>query len=288
METRTEPTEGENWTRGVTNVHYNQDPHLFEMILGPAMKYSPGLFPDGNEDLETAQIKKMHFIAGQLGLKGGERVLDVGSGWGGLACFLAKEYGCSVTGVTPAPRQAEYIRARAARLGVADRVKIEVGHFHEVEFPARSFDGVCFVGSPNHLPDKAEALVKTFALLKTNGNVYLSESCFCSPTKRKEFEARPGTKFVALDTFGWGELLPISDYVRFFEEAGFSLRGLTDLTDAMDRTIELWAENAERNRQAIDAIEPGETDRLLHYFEVSNAAWGYTAKQYALTASKRR
>src|SRR6266705_1471215 len=122
----------DGWTHGITNTHYDQDPRIFQLFLDPAMKYSPGLFPEGNEDLETAQIKKMHFIAQQLGIEGGERVLDVGCGWGGLVCFLAKEHRCAVVGVTPAPRQADYIRARASRLGIADRVRIVVGHFHEV------------------------------------------------------------------------------------------------------------------------------------------------------------
>jgi len=101
-------------THGIINTHYDQDPRIFQFFLDPAMKYSPGLFPEGTEDLETAQIKKMHFIAQQLGIEGEERVLDVGCEWGGLVCFLAKEYRCAVVGVTPAPRQADYIRARAS------------------------------------------------------------------------------------------------------------------------------------------------------------------------------
>ncbi len=249
---------------------------------------SPGLFPEGNEDLETAQIKKMHFIAQQLGIEGGERVLDVGCGWGGLVCFLAKEHRCAVVGVTPAPRQADYIRARASRLGIADRVRIVVGHFHEVSLAPGSFDGVSFVGSITHFQDKPGTLVKAWSLLKPSGNVYLSETCFASAAKRREFESRPGTRFVLQDTFGWAELIPVSDYVRYFEDAGFSLRGLTDLTEAFYRTIEIWSQNAERNREALDAIESGLSERLLRYFEISNAGWGYTSKQYAVIASKRR
>ncbi|WNG18675.1 SAM-dependent methyltransferase [Cystobacter fuscus] len=282
------PGAGEGWSHGVTNTHYDQDPRLFQLFLDASMKYSPGLFPEGNEDLETAQHKKMHFIARQLGLQGGERVLDVGCGWGSLVCFLAREYGCEVVGVTPAARQADYIRARAARLGVAGKVRIEVGHFHEVSLPTGAFQGISFVGSITHFPDKPGTLARAWSLLKPTGNVYLSETCFGNAAKRREFESRPGTKFVLQDTFGWAELIPVSDYVRYFEDAGFSLRGLVDLTAEYSRTIELWSENARRNSQALDAIEPNLSERLLKYFEISNAGWGYTSKQYALVASKRR
>jgi len=286
---QTEPARpGGGWSHGVTNAHYDQDPRIFQLFLDSSMKYSPGLFPNGNESLETAQHKKMHFIAGQLGVKAGSRVLDIGCGWGSFVCFLAKEYGCNVVGVTPAPRQAEHIRARAAGLGVAERVRIVVGHLHEVSLPGGAFDGVSFIGSITHFPDKPGALATAWSLLKPTGTTYLSETCFCNAAKRREFASRPGTKFVLQDTFGWAELIPVSEYIRYFEDAGFSLQGLTDLTAPFHRTIEIWSENAERNGAALDAIEPGLSDRLLKYFEISNAAWGYTSKQYAVVASKRR
>lgn len=252
------------------------------------MKYSPGLFPDGSESLELAQIKKLHFIAEQLGVTAGSRVLDVGCGWGSFVCFLAKHYGCEVVGVTPAPRQAEHIRARAADLGIAERVRIQVGHLHEVSLPRGTFDGVSFIGSITHVPDKPAAIATAWSMLRPTGTVYLSETCFCNATKQREFASRPGTRFVLQETFGWAELIPVSEYIRHFEDAGFSLRGLVDLTADFHRTIEIWIENVERNRAAIDAIEPGLSDRLLRYCEVSNAGWGYTSKQYAVVASKRR
>lgn len=281
------PTGG-TWSHGVTNSHYDQDPRIFQLFLDPAMKYSPGLFPDGSESLEAAQVKKLHFIAEQLGVTAASRVLDVGCGWGSLVCFLAKHYDCEVVGVTPAPRQAEHILARAADLDIARQVTIQVGHLHEVSLPGGSFDGVSFVGSITHFPDKPAAIATAWSVLKPTGTVYLSETCFCNTAKQREFASRPGTRFVLQGTFGWAELIPVSEYIRYFEDAGFSLRGLTDLTPAFHRTIEIWSENVERNRGALDAIERGLPDRLLRYFEISNAGWGYTSKQYAVVASKRR
>ena len=279
-----------DWRAGESNNHYDQDPAFFATFLDRVhMKYSPGIFDGRERTLEEAQSAKLHYIAQSLGVQPGSRVLDVGCGWGSLSCFLASEYRCQVVSITPARRQAEYVRRRAAELGAAGRVRIEVGHFpDEIAVPPRSFDAVAYVGSITHVHDKALALRRTFETLVTGGRVYISESCFRNVRMRHEFERRPGTQFVLRETFGFAELNPISDYVVALEDAGFSLTSLRDLTEEYRRTIEAWAENARSNRDRLERFAQGATDRLLRYFEVCNTGWGYTTKQYALVASKSR
>lgn len=178
----------------------------------------------------------------------------------------------------------------ADQLGLrgGERVHIEVGHFQETSFPARSFDGISLLGSIVHMRDKPGVLAECFRLCKQRGRVYLSESCFRNAAIEREFAERPGTLFVRDSIFGWGELLPVSHYVQCFEDAGFSLVGLTDLTADYYRTIEHWRSNALARREQLDAIEPGLTDKLVHYFEISNAGWGYTSKHYALVGARSR
>lgn len=274
--------------KGRTNQHYDQDPAIFSLFLDENMKYSAGLFLTEGDDLDRAQMQKMAFVADQLGLHGGERVLDIGCGWGALVCFLAEHRGCDVTGVTPSPRQAEHIAARARARGIADRVHIEVGHFQELDLPARSFDGITLLGSIVHMRDKPGVLAECFRLCKRRARVYLSESCFRNAAITREFAERPGTQFVRDSIFGWGELLPVSHYVQCMEDAGFSLVGLTDLTADYGKTIEHWRANALANRDRLDAIEAGLTDKLVHYFDISNAGWGYTSKHYALVSARSR
>lgn len=274
--------------RGRTNQHYDQEPESFSLFLDENMKYSAGLFLSQDDPLDQAQMQKMAFVADQLGLRGGERVLDVGCGWGALVCFLAEHRGCQVTGVTPSPRQAEHIAERARARGITDRVHIQVGHFQETDLPARCFDGITLLGSIVHMRDKPGVLAECFRLCKQRGRVYLSESCFRNAAIAREFAERPGTRFVRDSIFGWGELLPLSHYVQCFEDAGFSLVGLTDLTAHYHRTIEHWRARALASREQLDAIEPGLTDKLVHYFDVSNAGWGYTSKHYALVGARSR
>lgn len=273
---------------GHTNQHYDQDPEIFRLFLDSTMKYSSGLFHREDDTLEQAQRQKMDWVADQLGLRGGERVLDIGCGWGALLLHLAERRQCNVVGLTPSPKQAAFILQRAKALGVAERVQVEVRHVQENRFPAQSFDAVSLLGSIVHMKDKAGVLAECYRLCRQRGRVYLSESCFRNAQKEREFAERPGTRFVRDNIFGWGELIPVSHYVRFFEDAGFSLVGLTDLTEHYYQTIEHWRRNALESRARLEALQPGVTDSLVHYFDVSNAGWGYTTKHYALVGARRR
>jgi cyclopropane-fatty-acyl-phospholipid synthase len=271
-----------------TNQHYDQSPRLFELFLDESLKYSAGRFLSGDETLHQAQLQKMDFVAEQLGARRGTTVLDVGCGWGSLTLHLASRHGCQVSGVTPSPSQAEYIRGKARQLGVADAVTIHVGTFDEVALGDRKFDAVTMLGSVTHMTDKAAAVQKATRHLRTGGRYYLSESCFRNRRVYDEFDSRPGTNFIRDDIFGWGELVPMSTFVIAFEDAGLSLAGLTDLTADYGRTIEHWRANAVANRAEIDQLEAGKTDQLLRYFDICNAGWGLTTKHYALLGLRRR
>jgi cyclopropane-fatty-acyl-phospholipid synthase len=271
-----------------TNQHYDQSPRLFQLFLDPTLKYSAGRFATGRETLHAAQLAKMDFVAGQIAARPGAAVLDVGCGWGSLTLHLAAHHGCRVSGVTPAPSQADYIRARARELGVADRVEILAGTFDEIEPGERRFDAVTMLGSITHMTDKAGAVRKAARLLRTGGHYYLSESCFRNRRIYDEFDRRPDTDFIRDQIFGWGELVPMSELVIHFEDAGLSLAGLTDLTADYARTIEHWRANAVANREPLEQLEPGKSDQLLRYFDICNAGWGLTTKHYALLGVRRR
>jgi len=274
-----------------SNHHYDLPPRIFELFLDESLKYSVGLFERSDDTLETAQQRKLELIARELRLGPGARVLDVGCGWGSLVGFLARR-GCRVTGITPSPHQAELVAARAATAGVADRVAVLRGTFEDpaviAELGERSFDGIAFVGSIVHLPDKAAALARAHRLLAHHGRLYLSETCFRSEKRYAQFSTSAEFGFIRDNIFGWGDCVPVSRYVAHLEDAGFSLAGMIDLTANYRRTIEEWRQRAERNRMAIDEICPGYTDRLLRYFDICNASWGFTTKQYALIAVRER
>lgn len=270
-----------------TNKHYELPVELFASYLDRRLKYSSGLYPDEHTDLDQAQTNKLHFVARQLGLRGGERLLDIGCGWGSLVLFMAQEYDCKVTGVTPSAPQAEHIRATARETGVAELVTVVPGAFTGVEVSG-SFDAVTMLGSIVHMPDRVDVLRKVHGLLRRNGSLYVSESCFRDHATYREFSQRPGTLHVTEGIFGFADMVPLSVLVAAIESAGFSLTGLTDLTAHYHRTIEQWEQRAAQARDQIEQVAPGMYEPLIRYLRTANAGWGYTTKHYAIGARKSR
>jgi cyclopropane-fatty-acyl-phospholipid synthase len=271
-----------------TNQHYDLDPEIFGQFLDPLRKYSSALYESEEDTLAVAQERKLRFVADRLGLTGGERLLDIGCGWGSLILFMAAEYGCDTLGVSPAPRQHEYIAGRAKEFGLAELVRTQVGHFERMDLPARSRDAVTMLGSIIHMPDLDQVFRRARAVLRRGGTLYVSESCFRNARTRNQFEARAGTRFVRDDIFGWGDLRPLSDLVTAAEDAGFSIIAVDDLTEHYRRTIEAWIDNVRAAEDRLEALAPGTAAKLTHYLTVANAGWGYTTKHYALTCRNAR
>lgn len=271
-----------------TNKHYDFDPDLFCYFLGPTLKYSSGLYLSEGDRLERAQGQKLEFVTAQLGLGAGDRLLDVGCGWGSLVLFVAEQLGCGAVGVTPSKRQAEYVRDLATAREQTDRITVVQHRFQEVVLTDGSFDGIAMLGSIVHMPEREAVLAKCYRLLRPSGRLYLSESCFRNRVKRHEFSNRPATRFVREAVFGSGDMVPLSLLIAAAEDAGFSITGLTDLTRHYQRTIEDWTRNLEANRGEFETRAPGLADTLLRYFEVANAGWGYTTKHYAIVCTRSR
>jgi cyclopropane-fatty-acyl-phospholipid synthase len=119
--------------------HYDLSDQLYELFLDRDWQYSCGYFRDGSEDLDTAQLDKKEHIAAKLLIRPGQRVLDIGSGWGGLALYLAGECGAHVTGLTLSVEQHKVATRRAAAAGLADRLSFhlrdyreEIGHYDRI------------------------------------------------------------------------------------------------------------------------------------------------------------
>jgi len=275
-------------TTAETNKHYDLDPAVFEQFLDPMRKYSSGLYLSDADDLGTAQRHKLRFVAGRMGVDDGERVLDVGCGWGALTLFLAGRYDCRVTGVTPAPRQRDHIEATAVARGLAEKVDIHCGVFEGFDAPAGSFEAAAALGSVIHMPDLPAVFARTRRLLRKGARFYVSESCFRNAAIQAEFDARPGTDFVRNSIFGNGRLRPLSELVAAAEATGFSVEAVDDLTDHYRRTIEAWIANVAASEQRLEALQDGLAAQLTHYLEIANAGWGYTTKHYGLTLRNNR
>jgi cyclopropane-fatty-acyl-phospholipid synthase len=137
-------------SRSLKNVvhHYDIGNALYRTFLDPDMQYSCGYFTDPANTIEQAQLDKKAHIASKLCLKPGQRVLDIGCGWGGLALYLNRVADVDVLGVTLSKEQLGLARERAERAGVADRVKFELVDYRDVE---GRFDRIVSIGMFEHL-----------------------------------------------------------------------------------------------------------------------------------------
>jgi cyclopropane-fatty-acyl-phospholipid synthase len=128
--------------------HYDLDDRLYDLFLDSNRQYSCAYFTDPKNSLEQAQLDKLAHIAAKLDLKPGQRVLDIGCGWGGLALYLNRVAGVEVLGVTLSTEQLAYARAWAEREGVSDSVKFELIDYRAIE---GRFDRIVSVGMFEHV-----------------------------------------------------------------------------------------------------------------------------------------
>jgi cyclopropane-fatty-acyl-phospholipid synthase len=128
--------------------HYDLSERLYELFLDKDRQYSCAYFTDASEDLETAQLNKKRHLAAKLLLKPGQRVLDIGSGWGGLALYLARECGVDVTGLTLSTEQHKLATQRTAAAGLSDRVRFHLKDYRE---ETGTYDRIVSVGMFEHV-----------------------------------------------------------------------------------------------------------------------------------------
>jgi cyclopropane-fatty-acyl-phospholipid synthase len=128
--------------------HYDLSEELYASFLDQDRQYSCAYFRDGTDDLDTAQLDKKRHIAAKLLIQPGQSVLDIGSGWGGLALYLARECGAKVTGLTLSAEQHKVATRRAAMAGLADRVEFRLRDYRE---ESGSYDRIVSVGMFEHV-----------------------------------------------------------------------------------------------------------------------------------------
>ncbi|MGW2050915.1 SAM-dependent methyltransferase [Streptomyces sp. NPDC001858] len=270
-----------------TNNHYDLTPEIFECFLGEHMKYTCGIYASDDSTLDEAQEAKLEFIANCLGIQGGERVLDIGVGWGALAIYLADRYDCQVLGITPSGTQASYTRERARSRGLDDRVQVQQCSVYDFK-PDGAFDAVAMVGVIEHMPDHQRAVATAAGALKSGGRLYMSATCYRNDEQFTEFTPRDSSRHVQETIFGFATLRPFAKLVGAVEDAKLSLFRATDLTLHYERTIRDWLEGIANHADRIEELRPGLSAELTRYLETVNTGWGHATKHYALAAVRSR
>ncbi|MFE1886938.1 class I SAM-dependent methyltransferase [Streptomyces diastatochromogenes] len=236
--------------------HYDVGNDFYEIVLGPSMVYSCAYWEDGGS-LESAQRDKLELVCAKLGLKEGQRLLDVGCGWGSMAIHAAREHGVSVVGVTLSQEQAVYARKRVADEGLADRVEIRVQDYRDVvDGP---YDAISSIGMAEHVGAERylEYASNLYALLKPGGRL-LNHQIARRP--QRDETAYETDRFIDAYVFPDGELAPIGTTVTQLERAGFEVRDVESIREHYARTLRQWVARLEADRdRAVRLTSPGRT-----------------------------
>src|SRR6516165_5638223 len=221
--------------------HYDLSDQLYELFLDRDRQYSCGYFRDGAEDLDAAQLEKKRHIAAKLLIRPGQRVLDIGSGWGGLALYLAGECGAQVTGLTLSVEQEKLATRRAAAAGLSDRVKFYLRDYRE---EVGQYDRIVSVGMFEHvgLNHYRAFFAKLKSLLAPDGVALLHS------IGRKD---GPGTTipWMRKYIFPGGYVPALSEVLPTVEELRLWVTDIEILRLHYAETLRAWRRRFERNRE---------------------------------------
>lgn len=229
--------------RKAVTYHYDVSNDFYAIWLDPEMVYSCGYFLNEDDPIEKAQVEKLNYICKKLRLRPGQRLLDIGCGWGGLVICAAQNYGVDAIGITLSQPQADYANRRIAELGLSDRCRVLVQDYREVP-ETEPYDRLVSVGMFEHV---GEALLKqyfqkAYRLLKPYG-VFLNHGIATTQTNNVVAVDLFSDRYVFPD----GELVPISETITTAELAGFETRDLESLREHYILTLRHWVERLEKN-----------------------------------------
>lgn len=232
--------------------HYDLSPDFYELLLDESMAYSCGVFVDGpTGTLAQAQREKLDLICRKLDLGPGRTLLDVGCGWGSLACHAARHYGARVTAVTLSARQGEYLRARAAAAGLSDAVRVELSDYRDLG-GGRQFDAVAAVEMGEHVGDaEYPAFARLlYRSLRTGGRALVQQMS-------RTGAVRDGGPFIRTWIAPDMHMKPLAETIGALAGAGLEIRGVQALREHYAWTIDAWARNLEANwDRAVELVGP--------------------------------
>ncbi|GAA2642693.1 MULTISPECIES: SAM-dependent methyltransferase [Streptomyces] len=240
--------------RRAVSHHYDVGNDFYERVLGPSMVYSCAYWSPGST-LERAQRDKLDLVCRKLALRPGDRLLDVGCGWGSMALHAAREYGVRVTGVTLSREQAVYARKRVADEGLTDLVDIRIQDYRDVK--DGPYDAVSSIGMAEHVgSDRYREYARTLhALLRPGGRLLNHQ--IARPPEPDE-EAYRIDEFIDAYVFPDGELSPLGTTVGELERAGFEVRDVEALREHYGLTLRAWVARLEEHwAEAVRLTSPG-------------------------------
>jgi cyclopropane-fatty-acyl-phospholipid synthase len=240
--------------------HYDLSNDFFALFLDRSMTYSCAFFSRDGSSLEAAQSAKLELTCSKLALQPGERVLDVGCGWGSFAIHAAREHGAAVTGITLSEPQAQLARERAAEAGVADRVDIRVMDYRELA--AEPFDAIASIGMVEHVgATRIDEYMRTLARLLRPGGRLLNHGI--SRLRVGDPEAGP---FSERYVFPDAAPLHLSRIQSAIEAAGLETDHVEGFRSDYAETLKHWMRRLDEHRDEAERLVGPERVRVWRLY----------------------
>lgn len=231
--------------------NYDRGNDFYGWFLGERMVYTSGFFQSPDDTLEQAQDNKMNLICQKLQLKPGERLLDIGCGWGTLARHAAREHGVDATGVTLSRNQTEYGNERMVKEGLADRARIICCDYRDT--PKKTYDKIVSVEMVEHVGVKnlKAFYEQVYSLLADDGLFLLQWTGI-----RRGYRPEDLIWGLFMNKYvfpGADASLCPSRMIAFMEKAGWEMHSAENITNHYGHTLHRWHQNWMSNREAIVA-----------------------------------
>jgi len=251
--------------RAAVGHHYELPAAFYRLLLGPTVVYSCAYFERPDETLKRAQRRKLEVICRKLQLRTGDRLLDIGCGWGSLVMHAAAEHGVRAVGVTASVEQAIEASARIRQAGLTGRCEVRAADYREVN--DGPYDAIASVGMYEHVGrDQLTNYTAAVAALLRPGGAFLNHGIARlspGPTHDRTFIRR----FVFPD----GDLHPVTDVLHALEAAGLEIRDVESLREHYPLTLRHWAANLDRSRERAVQLVGAERERIWRLYLIASA-----------------
>ena len=238
--------------------HYDLDGRLYSLFLDADQQYSCGYFEQPGQSLDDAQLAKKRHLAAKLLLPGGQRVLDIGCGWGGLALYLSEFCGAHTTGITLSQEQHARARARATEKGLTDKVDFRLQDYRDIN---ESFDRIVSVGMFEHVGvGYYDTFFRKCAQLLSDDGVMVLHSI-----GRPE---GPGVTnpWISKYIFPGGYIPAISEVTRAIERSGLLIADIEILRLHYAETLKAWRERFLAHREDVERIYDQRFVRMWEFY----------------------
>ncbi len=260
--------------------HYGVGNEFYALWLDPRMQYTCAYYRSAEDDLATAQTQKLEHICRKLRLRPGERLLDIGCGWGGLVQYAAKHHGVHALGITLSEAQARWGQESIARNGLSDRCEVRAVDFRDLP-KSELFDKMTSVGVTEHIPEDAQPayFARAYEALRPGG-LFMNHCEVSNLHARRTFSFAERferwlwkrDQFIDKYVFPDAKLINLGSIITSAEKCGFETRDIESLREHYTLTLRAWLAGLRSNEERAMSLVGERTYRVWNLYMSAAAA----------------